>query len=101
MACTFLAAPLSGLLIQPLMGSYADASKSRYGRRRPFMLGGAAICGIAMLFLGYSQPIVSLFFGESGVVCCPPCGSSVRLSQILMIGDYYHHYPCCASPLRR
>ncbi|KAF8329729.1 uncharacterized protein EI90DRAFT_3155165 [Cantharellus anzutake] len=64
-ACTFLAGPLSGLLIQPLMGSYADASRSRYGRRRPFMLGGSAICAAAMLLLGFSKPLGSLFFGQT------------------------------------
>ncbi len=77
MACTFLAAPLSGLLIQPLIGSYADASKSRYGRRRPFMLGGSAICGIAMLLLGYSKPLVALFLGQTGAVRCPACNGYV------------------------
>ncbi|KAH8102283.1 MFS general substrate transporter [Cristinia sonorae] len=57
----FLAGPISGLIVQPLIGVLADNSKSRFGRRRPYMLGASLICVIAMLLLGFTRPFASLF----------------------------------------
>lgn len=34
-------APLCGAIVQPIVGAIADSSRSRWGRRRPFILGGA------------------------------------------------------------
>ncbi|KAI0665836.1 hypothetical protein C8Q78DRAFT_1072817 [Trametes maxima] len=40
----------------PLIGVLADNSKSRFGRRRPYMIFGALICTCAMLLLGFTPP---------------------------------------------
>ncbi|KAL4076685.1 major facilitator superfamily domain-containing protein [Scleroderma yunnanense] len=61
MAAVFLAGPLSGLIVQPLIGILADNSKSRFGRRRPLILAGAVLCSCATLLLGYTKPIASIF----------------------------------------
>ncbi|KAH9267170.1 hypothetical protein BASA83_010084 [Batrachochytrium salamandrivorans] len=37
-ALVWIAGPLSGLLIQPIVGVYSDRSTFRFGRRRPFIL---------------------------------------------------------------
>ncbi|PCH37600.1 MFS general substrate transporter [Wolfiporia cocos MD-104 SS10] len=60
-ATVFLAGPVSGLIVQPLIGVLADNSKSRYGRRRPYMLVGMCICVTAMLLLGFTRPFATLF----------------------------------------
>ncbi|KAI0640511.1 MFS general substrate transporter [Trametes meyenii] len=60
-AIVFLAGPISGLVVQPLIGVLADNSKSRFGRRRPYMLFGALICTCAMLLLGFTRPFASIF----------------------------------------
>ncbi|KAJ7692920.1 major facilitator superfamily domain-containing protein [Mycena rosella] len=65
MAIVFLAGPLSGFLIQPLIGVLADNSTSRWGRRRPYMLGGCALCGGSMLLLGYTREFAAIFTGPS------------------------------------
>ncbi|KAJ7594111.1 major facilitator superfamily domain-containing protein [Mycena floridula] len=57
MAVVFLAGPLSGLLMQPLIGVLADQSTSRFGRRRPYMLGGTIVCLIAMLLFGWTRQV--------------------------------------------
>ena len=62
MSLVFMAGPLSGLIVQPLIGVLADRSTSRLGRRRPFMLAGCAICALAMMILGWAREI-SAFFG--------------------------------------
>ncbi|KAL4247774.1 MFS transporter superfamily protein [Abortiporus biennis] len=57
----FLAGPISGLVVQPVIGVLADNSKSRFGRRRPYMLLGVIISSFSMLLLGFTRPIASLF----------------------------------------
>lgn len=61
MAVVFLAGPLSGLIVQPLIGVLADNSKSRFGRRRPLIGTGAALCCVATLLFGYTRPFAALF----------------------------------------
>ncbi|TDL20701.1 MFS general substrate transporter [Rickenella mellea] len=61
MAMVFLAGPLSGLIVQPLIGVIADNSKSRFGRRRPYMLLGVLITSASMLLLGFTPWFSSIF----------------------------------------
>ncbi|KAJ9628654.1 hypothetical protein H2203_002556 [Taxawa tesnikishii (nom. ined.)] len=43
LSLVWIAGPLSGLVMQPIVGVLADKSKSKWGRRRPVMIGGTAI----------------------------------------------------------
>jgi len=45
----WIAAPLTGLLVQPLIGYWSDRTWTRLGRRRPFFLAGALLAAIALL----------------------------------------------------
>jgi maltose/moltooligosaccharide transporter len=59
-----LAGPVTGLLIQPLIGAISDRTWSpRWGRRRPFITSGAILCSI-ILFL---FPFVGALW--LGVIC--------------------------------
>jgi len=53
----WLAAPLTGLLIQPIIGYYSDRTWNRLGRRRPFFLVGAICASIALIFMPLSSTI--------------------------------------------
>lgn len=44
----WLAGPFTGMVVQPLVGVLSDNTKSRFGRRRPYLLGGALITAIAL-----------------------------------------------------
>ncbi|CAK9784376.1 hypothetical protein CC85DRAFT_288519 [Cutaneotrichosporon oleaginosum] len=71
MSLVFVAGPLSGLIVQPLIGAYADRSRSRFGRRRPFMLAGTGVAVVAMMLLGWSREVAGLFgFGNGGAIAC-------------------------------
>ncbi|KIO33059.1 hypothetical protein M407DRAFT_65899, partial [Tulasnella calospora MUT 4182] len=61
MSIVFVAGPLSGLIVQPLIGVLADHSKSRFGRRRPYMLGGSLFCVGAIILLGFTRWFSGLF----------------------------------------
>jgi maltose/moltooligosaccharide transporter len=47
----WLAAPLAGLFVQPIVGLSSDKTWTRLGRRVPFILGGAIISALAMFFM--------------------------------------------------
>lgn len=61
MSAVFLAGPLSGLIVQPIIGSIADRSTSRFGRRRPVIVIGCLICVISLLVFGYTREVASVF----------------------------------------
>lgn len=56
----FLAGPLSGLIVQPIIGSYADNCKSHLGRRRPFILAGGLAVVCSLLLFGFPDLLASL-----------------------------------------
>jgi maltose/moltooligosaccharide transporter len=47
----WLAAPLTGMIIQPIIGHYSDHTWTRLGRRRPFFLTGAIMASIALILM--------------------------------------------------
>ncbi|CAJ2501642.1 Uu.00g044950.m01.CDS01 [Anthostomella pinea] len=60
----WIAGPLSGLIVQPIVGAIADSSKSRWGRRRPFIVIGAIISALCLLVLGFTKEIVGFFVSD-------------------------------------
>jgi maltose/moltooligosaccharide transporter len=47
----WIAAPVTGLIIQPIVGYLSDNTWNRLGRRRPFFLIGAILSSIALIFM--------------------------------------------------
>jgi solute carrier family 45, member 1/2/4 len=60
----WIAGPLSGLIVQPVVGVVADGWRSKWGRRRPFIVVGTAIVAASLLTLGFTKEIVGLFVSE-------------------------------------
>jgi maltose/moltooligosaccharide transporter len=56
----WLAAPLTGMIIQPIIGHYSDRTWNRLGRRRPYFLTGALLSGLALCFLPNSSGLAFL-----------------------------------------
>ena len=57
----WLAAPLAGLFVQPIVGLSSDKTWTRLGRRIPFILGGAIVSALAMFFMPNSEHFAQLF----------------------------------------
>jgi solute carrier family 45 protein 1/2/4 len=53
----WLCGPISGMIVQPLVGFYSDRSTSRFGRRRPFIFFGAIAVAIAIFLIGYAADL--------------------------------------------
>ncbi|KAK7315459.1 hypothetical protein VNO77_34006 [Canavalia gladiata] len=56
-AFIWLCGPISGLVVQPIVGYYSDRSTSRFGRRRPFIFYGAIAVAVAVFLIGYAADI--------------------------------------------
>ncbi|MCX6247830.1 MAG: MFS transporter [Bacteroidetes bacterium] len=56
-ALLWLAAPVTGVLIQPLIGQASDRTWTRLGRRRPFILGGAVLASLALILMPNSPTV--------------------------------------------
>jgi len=87
MSIAFIAGPLSGLFVQPLIGAVADSSTLRFGRRKPYMLVGSILCALAMLLLEFTKYIASWFLDrESNAVCNAMKGSQDYLYPRVQVG---------------
>jgi maltose/moltooligosaccharide transporter len=53
----WLAGPITGLIVQPIVGSMSDRTWNRFGRRRPYFLAGAILASIALFFMPNSSAI--------------------------------------------
>lgn len=53
----WLAAPMTGLLVQPIVGALSDRTWGRLGRRRPYFLVGAIVASVALFFMPTSTTL--------------------------------------------
>ncbi|XP_027363847.1 sucrose transport protein SUC8-like [Abrus precatorius] len=53
----WLCGPISGLLVQPIVGYSSDRCTSRFGRRRPFILAGALAVTLAVFLIGFAADL--------------------------------------------
>ena len=56
----WLAAPLTGMIIQPIIGYYSDRTWTRLGRRKPYFLAGAILTSVALVFMPNSGSLSGL-----------------------------------------
>lgn len=55
----WLAAPIMGLIVQPIVGAASDKTWNKMGRRLPFILGGAIVAAMAMALLPNASMVVA------------------------------------------
>ncbi len=53
----WLAGPMTGLLVQPVIGAMSDRTLSRWGRRTPYFFVGAVLCSVALFFMPLSRAL--------------------------------------------
>src|SRR5690348_14351093 len=53
----WIAAPLTGLIVQPIVGYYSDRTWTRLGRRRPYFLFGAVASTFALFLMPNSSAL--------------------------------------------
>lgn len=53
-----LAGPMTGLIVQPIIGAMSDRTNSRWGRRTPYFVIGAILCTLGLFFMPLSSSIL-------------------------------------------
>jgi maltose/moltooligosaccharide transporter len=53
----WIAAPVTGLVVQPIIGYFSDRTWNRLGRRRPYFLTGAILASLALLVMPNSPAL--------------------------------------------
>ncbi|NOX47386.1 MAG: SLC45 family MFS transporter, partial [Chlorobi bacterium] len=63
----WLVAPITGMIVQPIIGYYSDRTWNRFGRRRPYFLVGALLTSIALILMPnaphFANVIAPMFVG--------------------------------------
>ncbi|EOA34705.1 hypothetical protein CARUB_v10022273mg [Capsella rubella] len=75
-AYMWLCGPISGILVQPIVGYYSDRSESRFGRRRPFIAVGAVLVALSVFFIGFAADL--------GHKLGDPIGEKVKTRAIII-----------------
>jgi maltose/moltooligosaccharide transporter len=71
----WIAAPVTGLIVQPIIGYYSDKTWGRLGRRRPYFLIGAILASIALIIMPNS-PVLWIAAGMLWIM-----DASINVSQ--------------------
>lgn len=53
----YLAGPVTGLIVQPIVGAMSDRTLSPRGRRTPYFLIGAILCSLSLLAMPFSRTL--------------------------------------------
>jgi maltose/moltooligosaccharide transporter len=84
----WLAAPLTGLVVQPIIGYFSDRTWNRLGRRRPYFLGGAVAASIALL----AMPNSSALWMAAGLLWILDASVNVSMEPFrAFVGDMLPH----------
>lgn len=87
----WLAAPIAGLIVQPIIGMSSDKVWTRFGRRLPFIFWGAVISALAMFFMPnsehYAYIMTPLIFGAF-MLLLMDCSFNVTMQPFrALVGD--------------
>ena len=84
----WLAAPLTGLVVQPIIGYFSDRTWNRLGRRRPYFLGGAVAASLALL----AMPNSSALWMAAGLLWILDASVNVSMEPFrAFVGDMLPH----------
>lgn len=80
MALVWIAGPLTGTLVQPYVGMLSDNCRVSWGKRKPFMLGGAAATMVSLMVLAWTKDIVG---GILHLFGADPASQGVKVTTIV------------------
>ena len=81
----WLAGPFTGMVVQPLVGAMSDKTVSPFGRRRPYLLGGAIIAALALWIFPNSGSIANVLQNAAGITLHPLTGLLIAAIMIWVI----------------
>lgn len=81
MALVWIAGPLTGTLVQPYVGMLSDNCRVSWGRRKPFMIGGALATSFCLLFIPWTKEIVA---GVLRIFGADPASDGIKTFTIIV-----------------
>ena len=78
----WLAGPFTGMVVQPIVGRLSDKTVSPFGRRRPYLLGGAILASIALWLFPNSGGIANFLHKITGLDM--PAWSALLIAAIMI-----------------
>jgi maltose/moltooligosaccharide transporter len=75
MPLLWLAGPMTGLIIQPIVGAMSDRTSTRLGRRAPYFLIGAVICTLAL----FAMPMSSALWMAASLLWILDAGNNITM----------------------
>lgn len=78
----WLAGPFTGMVVQPLVGALSDKTVSPFGRRRPYLLGGALLASIALWIFPNSAGVANFLHNITGLNL--PAWSALLIAAIMI-----------------
>jgi maltose/moltooligosaccharide transporter len=70
-----LAGPVTGLLIQPLIGALSDKTQSKWGRRTPYFLFGAVLCALGL----FAMPLAASILMAASLLWVLDAGNNITM----------------------
>lgn len=87
----WLAAPVTGLIVQPIIGHYSDRTWNRFGRRKPYFLVGAILASIALCLMpnaGSLTTFLAPMFIGAGMLMIMDASINVAMEPFrALVGD--------------
>jgi len=86
----WLAAPITGLLVQPIIGHYSDRTWNKMGRRKPYFLVGAILASCALIFMPNSPAFaayISPLWMAAGMLMIMDASINVSMEPIFSTTD--------------
>lgn len=81
MALVWIAGPITGTVVQPYVGMLSDNCRVSWGKRKPFVIGGAIATVLAYMFLAWIREIIGGIFGLFGA---DPQGDVVKTAVMVV-----------------
>ena len=83
----WIAGPVSGLLVQPIIGYMSDKTWNRLGRRKPYFLVGAILASLALLVM----PNSPVLWFAAGMLWIMDASINITMEQ-MCIRDRYRQF---------
>lgn len=101
LSLAWLAGPLSGLIVQPIVGYFSDICTHPLGRRRPFLISGAFLTALSLVIFANShrlanllvdpafQPTTAIIIAVIGFFCLDFCIQAVQAPLRALVTDVF------------
>lgn len=83
----WLAGPFTGMIVQPIIGNLSDKTYTKFGRRRPYLLGGAILASIALWLFPNSAGVANILGNLFGVSHLPVWAGLLVAAVMIWIID--------------